>query len=853
MTAFLETLLQMNLTAGAVILAVMFARLLLRRFPRKFSYLLWALVAFRLCVPFSLPSPVSVFNAVDQFSERVETQVSLPTDTVSAPATDGEQEGILPSPEVSVPMEDTYVPEMTPEVSLPQLETPPVHIPPAVETPTVEEAPVVPSAPAETPKELPGWVLLAIWLAGTAIVLGCGLISWWKARRLLSNAILLEGNVYGSDAIGSPFAMGIFKPRIFIPFGLEGDAKEYVLAHERYHLRRLDHIVKLFAFGMLALHWFNPLCWLAFNRMSLDMELSCDEGVLAGYDDPAMKKRYARTLLSFASGQRLPVPCPVSFSESASAKVRIKNALYWKKSNLLASVLAIALCLSLLLTCGFDPMAAENDEIETKRDEEILEVLPPDDLPPEPEKPQPPEEIAPPETVASGLEYSLNEDGQSYTVVSIGTCADEDLYVPAYHTDGKPVSAIGKYAFSGSALTSVYLPDTVEEVHTSAFQNSIYLKTVRLPKRAWLGEGVFRYCESLEQVNLPENLRMLPGETFRGCVSLQELYLPEGLFLIGNYAMENCRALKEIYIPDSVLTVQQSAFAECVSLEAARVSPNAELGNMVFQGCISLQRVTLPETMITLPYQLFLQCVRLSYVELPRGLKFISSNAFMYCSSLTEIFIPDTVTNIGDSAFCDSGLTKIVLPDSVTYIGPDAFQSCDYLTSVRLPETLTILRRYTFHGCKSLEEIDLPDSLEKIEDNVFGMCTSLRSIEIPEKITEIREHCFSGCASLKNVTLPAHVKTVWNYAFAQCSRLETVTMEGVEKISNLAFFHCDNLRTVTLSSTLRELGGQILMNCPSMEEVIFEGTAEEWNGIAKQSHWWPDGGKIVCNDGEMTS
>lgn len=851
MTALMETLLQMNLIAGAVILAVMVARVLLRRFPRKFSYLLWAVVAFRLCMPFSLPSPVSLFNAVDPFAVgQTETEVSLPEDTASVPATDMEQDAVLPTPEVSVLPEDNYVPEATPEESLPVTETPPVELP------TVEEAPgapSVPSAPTETSVALPDWVWPALWLAGMATVLGYGVISWWRARRLLSNAVLLEGNVYGSDRIGSPFAMGIFSPRIYIPFDLYGESKEYILAHERYHLRRFDHIVKLFAFGLLAVHWFNPLCWLAFNRMGLDMELSCDEGVLAGYDDPAVKKRYARTLLSFATQRRLPVPSPVSFSETASAKARIKNALYWKKSSLGASVLAIILCVTLLLTCGFDPVAAENTDVEKDplSREDSTEVLPPDDLPPEPEKPLPPQEIIPPETVSDGLEYRLNEDGQSYTVVSIGSFDRTELSVPSHHADGKPVTAIGKLAFAGSLLTSVYLPDTVEEVSTGAFQNSHSLKSVRLPKSAILGEGVFRYCESLEQVSLPEHLAILPGETFRGCVSLKELYLPEGLFVIGNFAMEGCRSVKELYLPDSVRYVQQNAFAQCAMLESVRVSPYAELGNAVFQGCIALQRVNLPETMDMLPYQLFMQCARLSYVELPDGLTYIGSDAFMHCTSLKEIHLPDSVESIGDSAFCDSGLTGIVLSDAVTYLGPHAFQSCKNLVSVRLPRGLTILRRYTFHGCKSLEEIHLPDSLEKMEDNAFGMCTALKSIEIPRKITEIREFCFSGCASLKEVVLPPQVKTVWNYAFSQCSRLEKINMEGVEKISGLAFFHCDSLRAVTLSDTLRELSGQVFLNCPVLEELHFDGSTAEWNAVSKGANWWPDGGKIVCKDGEL--
>ena len=839
MTAFTETLLQMNLTAGVVILAVMLARVLLRRFPRRFSYLLWAVVAFRLCVPFSLPSPMSLFNAVD--TSRVETEIVHRDQTVSAPVIDTEREQIIPSPEVSVPVEDVYVPQ----------EQPPVTEAPTVEAPVVEETPALRTeTPAESPVEesfeLPDWVMPAFWLVGMLCVLGYGFYSWRKARKLLSTAVLLEENVYGSDRIGSPFAMGLFRPRIYIPFDLQGESKEYILAHERYHLRRGDHLVKLFAFCLLAFHWFNPLCWLAFNRMGLDMELSCDEGVLAGYDDPAVKKNYARTLLSFATQRRLPVPSPVSFSETASAKARIKNALYWKKSSLWASVLAVFLCICLLLTCGFDPMAAE---LATEPSAEDVEVTPPEDLPPEPEQPQPPQDVTPPETVTEDLEYELNKDGQSYTVISAGNYSGDVLNVPSHHADGKPITAIGTKAFAGSVLTTVYLPDTVKTVGTNAFGNSHELEFVRMPKNAELGEGVFIYCENLRQVILPEALKILPGETFRGCLSLQEIYFPEGLTVIGNFSMEGCRSLKEIYIPDSVQYIQQSAFAECASLEAARLPDYADLGNRVFQGCISLQRVNLPVNMVSMTHQLFAQCVRLSYVELPDGLKHVGSGAFLACSSLKTIRIPEGVTSIGFDAFCDSGLTEIHIPDSVTTIESAVFRSCDDLASVRLPKGLKVIESYTFHGCKSLQEIHLPDTLEYIHNNAFGMCTSLRAIEIPHKVTEIRESCFSGCVSLTEVVLPTQVINVWNYAFSQCTNLKSITMEGVGYIAPQAFFHCASLRTVTLSNQLRTLSGQAFLNCPSLEEVIFHGTMTQWASVTKGKDWNSEEFEIRCDDG----
>jgi len=359
-----ETILNMSFTAGIVILALLFVRLFMKKAPRKFCYLLWLVVAFRLVIPFSFESSISIFNLGGEMptveipqvgtlpeelpeelpKEEPETPEEAPE--VSAPQVKPPVGGVnkpeVQPPAASAPEEqpedvsrDTSIPtEQPPAVSMPEEEEPqiPDWVVPGVTLPgnpdaslpvedTKEETSLpntaVPetevslpqaTAPAATPLEIAGTVAAIVWLTGIAVMLAYGLVSYGKLKKRLSNAILLEGNVYGSDRIDAPFALGVFKPRIYIPFGLSDSAKEYILAHERYHLKRLDHIVKPLSFGILALHWFNPLCWIAFNRMSLDMELSCDEAVLARYGNEAMKKEYTKTLLDFATNKKFPSP-----------------------------------------------------------------------------------------------------------------------------------------------------------------------------------------------------------------------------------------------------------------------------------------------------------------------------------------------------------------------------------------------------------------------------------------------------------------------------------------------------------------------------------------------------------------
>ncbi|MBQ4039703.1 MAG: M56 family metallopeptidase, partial [Oscillospiraceae bacterium] len=157
--------------------------------------------------------------------------------------------------------------------------------------------------------------------------------------------------IYQTEAVSSPFIMGFVKPKIYIPYGLDPSSLEYVLAHEKAHIKRLDHIVKPISFLVLTAHWFNPLVWLSFYLMSRDMEMSCDEKVLV---KGAPSKDYSTTLLSLAVKKRFPSPSPLAFGESG-VKGRIKNALKFKKPALWITVIAVIICIAVIFICAADP------------------------------------------------------------------------------------------------------------------------------------------------------------------------------------------------------------------------------------------------------------------------------------------------------------------------------------------------------------------------------------------------------------------------------------------------------------------------------------------------------------------
>ena len=327
---FLKVL-NMSLTAAAVIAVVVLLRLPLQRAPKKWRYLLWIAPAFRLACPVSFRAAFSIFR------------LRPPAAPASASAGLGEI-AYIPGPAA-----------VSPASPVPGAQTPIVSgalsAPPAAAQAAAAQA-------AADPAQLWLRIGLVLWLLGMGVMLALGLWRYWKTKRRLADAAMLEKGVFATDRVGAPFILGLLRPRIYVPAALEGEALGFVLAHERAHLRRGDHWAKLFAYLLLTLHWFNPMVWLAFYLMSRDMEMSCDERVLSGLGGRA--KDYSRTLLACASGRRFPAPAPLGFGESDVAS-RIKNALRWRRPRLWVTILAVVLCLAAVAACTANPRTKQTE------------------------------------------------------------------------------------------------------------------------------------------------------------------------------------------------------------------------------------------------------------------------------------------------------------------------------------------------------------------------------------------------------------------------------------------------------------------------------------------------------------
>lgn len=322
MGVYFDILLNMSITGSVVILVVIIMRFLLARAPKKYSYLLWSIVGFRLLCPFSFNSIISIFN-INPFQK--------PSDIV----TKSGRMNYLDAP-----------------IYFNNANTGTATIGGADAPENITVAPTL--AKGFTLDDF----LICTWLVGMCVLLAFGIAGYIKTRNQVRFATKLQDNIFQSENISTPFILGIIKPKIYIPYNTDEDYLEYVIVHEKHHLKRGDNFVKLVAYLLLCVYWFNPLCWVAFYLMNKDMEMSCDEYVLVHYEN--IKKKYSTALLSFSTDKKITSPSMLCFGEG-SIKGRIKNVLKFKKPTVAVSVVVIVLCLSIAAVCVANPKDNEDE------------------------------------------------------------------------------------------------------------------------------------------------------------------------------------------------------------------------------------------------------------------------------------------------------------------------------------------------------------------------------------------------------------------------------------------------------------------------------------------------------------
>lgn len=294
-----QKILNMSIAASWLILVVVLLRFVLKKAPKWMAVLLWGIVALRLVVPFSFESALSLIPSAETFNAY---NIQYETPTISSSI-------LTVNNAVNPVLGETFAPN-----------------------------------PAASVNPLYVWTFVAsvIWLIGITAMLLYAVISYIRVHRSTAERVPYEGNIFLCDHVKSPFILGLVRPKIYLPSGMDAMAMEPVIAHEKAHLARRDYWWKPMGFLILTVHWFNPLCWIAYVLLCRDIELACDEKVIQQMDLDG-KKQYSTALLECNTQQRLVTICPLAFGE-VGVKERVKNVLNYKKPAFWIIVVAVVAC-----------------------------------------------------------------------------------------------------------------------------------------------------------------------------------------------------------------------------------------------------------------------------------------------------------------------------------------------------------------------------------------------------------------------------------------------------------------------------------------------------------------------------
>lgn len=355
----------MSLMAAVIIVAILGIRQMMKRAPKVFSYMLWLVVLFRLLCPVSFSTELSLFNVFDWNTSEdgrvdiVADRFVYVEDTIATKDVQDISNSKVAAMQEEMLIQDGYIKT--------ELEVEDIAKDEVAQTVVTKQRIDIKT------------VAMVIWLSGIGVVAIYSAVQMLILRRNLIGAVPYKENIYYADHISSPFVLGIIRPKIYVPSSVEKSEWDYIIMHERHHIRRGDHIVRILAFGALCVHWFNPLVWIAFLQSGKDMEMSCDEAVMRQMKQD-IRAEYSESLLRLATGRRYMTAMPLSFGEG-DTKGRVKNVMRYKKPTLWVMVGAVVLCVvAVVILAGNPPkekqetVSQEVESQEQRQEEQIEEV-----------------------------------------------------------------------------------------------------------------------------------------------------------------------------------------------------------------------------------------------------------------------------------------------------------------------------------------------------------------------------------------------------------------------------------------------------------------------------------------------
>lgn len=306
----------MSISAGWIVLAVVLLRFILKKAPKWVKVMLWGIVALRLIFPFSIESALSLIPSAETISPDIMMD-RTPTVQTGIPAINNVVNPVIGG---------SFTPDQSASANPLQIWIP---------------------------------VLSIVWIVGVAALLLYAAVSYWRLRRKVSEAVILRDNIFQSENAASPFVLGIIKPKVYLPYNMDGQDLRHVVAHEQAHIHRRDHLWKPLGFLLLTIHWFNPLMWLAYVLLCRDIELACDEKVIKELGNE-QRADYTQALVACSVNLRMIGACPLAFGE-VGVKERVKSVMNYKKPAFWVIVLAVVVCVVVAVCFLTNPVTKAPD------------------------------------------------------------------------------------------------------------------------------------------------------------------------------------------------------------------------------------------------------------------------------------------------------------------------------------------------------------------------------------------------------------------------------------------------------------------------------------------------------------
>ena len=429
------------------------------------------------------------------------------------------------------------------------------------------------------------------------------------------------------------------------------------------------------------------------------------------------------------------------------------------------------------------------------------------------------------ESYSKGLEYSYFSD--YCIVVGIGECKDKDIIIPSTH-NGYPVIGIGYGAFLGEEITDVQISDGIK----------------------WIGQSAFELCTKLRTISFSQSVEILYANAFRGCESLKEIEIPEGITDIGLGVFANCTSLE--CIKYNAINANEISILTCPDMIGFFANSGTESKGITV--VIGKNVKQIPDYLFSSVYDPWINSsysyaspniIEVLY-ERDRVLEKIGDFSFYNCDTLVDMYIPATVTEIGEAAFEEcSNLSSIIFQSEglLEILKFRAFYNCSNLERVTFDTyygsddgyyisllNFNTIETSAFQYCKSLKELTISASVTHIGDSAFYECTDLERVIFRDdsQIESIGDHAFYDCVNLSKIDfgINSQLESIGIYAFGNCKNLKSILIPKSTKIINLgAFKNCINLSSVTFESTsmLEKIGSGAFYCCINLKKITIRG------------------------------